>query len=279
MRFLRFVGEGLWEGWNDAKPDRMAAALAFFSMFSFVPLLYIALTVAGWVLNDAAVVRQLYVQLARTLGPETTQFIQDLLVRTAQQNSGQSWLATLVSILVLLYIASGLFSALEDMLNIIWQNPFPAHQGLFAILRVQLLAFVMVLGVGLLFIGLTVASFFVEWLGSTLRLETALIALNGFVLFGVTVVTFALIYRVLARTKMQWRAVWAGALGGAIFFTVGKWLFGVYLAVANLSTAFAAASVLAIMLLAVYYGALCFLIGALLVRVLPAAYAKTQVPA
>ncbi len=279
MRFLRFVAEGLWEGWNDAKPDRMAAALAFFSMFSFVPLLYIALTVAGWFLNDAAVVRQIYVQLARTLGLETTQFIQDLLVRTAQQSSGQSWLATLVSILVLLYIASGLFAALEDMLNIIWKNPFPAHQGLFAILRVQLLAFVMVLGVGLLFIGLTVASFFVEWLGAALHLETALIALNGLILFGVTVTSFALIYHVLARTKLRWRAVWAGAFGGAILFSIGKWFFGLYLTIANLGSAFAAASVLAILLLAIYYAAICFLLGALLVRVLPAAYAKTKAAA
>lgn len=272
MNRLRVLATGLFQAWTDDKPDRMAGAIAFFAMFSFAPLLYIALIVAGIFLNDAVVQQQIMFQVQRTLGPETTAFLQDMLRRQMVQQAGGSLLVSLISFAILLYFASGLFAMLEDMLNVLWRNPFPVKQGLRHIVRTQLVAFVLVLAVGFLFIATTVASVVVEQIGILFHLDRALFLTNGLVMLGITTISFAILYRVLARVKPAWGYLWLGAFFAALLFNVGRWLFGLYVELGNLDSAFAAASVLAVVLLAIYYGALIFLIGAILIRVLPAAF-------
>jgi membrane protein len=245
-------------------------------MFSFVPLLYIALTVAGFFLNDALVVQQLFFQLERTLGAETAKFLQELLTQQAQQRADQSILASLLSFAILLFFASGMFATLEDMLNLIWRNPFPAKQGVLHIVRTQLLAFVLVIGVGLLFVAITVVSFVLQALGNIFNLDIVLFLTNGLVLFAITTLTFALLYRVLARVKAPWRFTLLGALVAAVLFTFGRWLFALYLQLSHLDSAFAAASTLAVMLLAIYYAALIFLVGAIMIRVFAEAFDATR---
>lgn len=266
MKRVRAFVTGFAQAWTLDKPDRMAAALAFFALFSFVPLLYIALVVAGFFLNDQVVRDQVLFQMQRTLGTQTAEFLQELMNRQMQQRAGNSLLVSLIGFAILLYFASGLFAMLEDMLNMIWRNPFPSQHGFLHIVRTQLLSFVLVLGVGLFLIAMTVASVVVEQVGGRLQLESSLFLANGIVLFLITACSFAILYRVLARVKPPWGALWLGAFAAAFLFSIGRWLFSLYVELSNLNSAFAAASALAVVLLAIYYGALIFLVGAILIR-------------
>jgi uncharacterized BrkB/YihY/UPF0761 family membrane protein len=45
-KIREFVGD-LVAAWNEEKPSRLAAALAYYGMFSFVPVVYIVIKVAG----------------------------------------------------------------------------------------------------------------------------------------------------------------------------------------------------------------------------------------
>ena len=132
MKRIVAVLKEFWDLWNKVKPERMAAALAFFGMFSFVPLLYIALTVASFFLNNSVLVDEVMTRIANILGPETADFIRSMLANTAQKQSGGSLLTSLIGLAVLLYAASRMFTTLEDMLNTIWGNPSPANQGVLA---------------------------------------------------------------------------------------------------------------------------------------------------
>lgn len=272
----RMVGilRELWELKNAVKPERMAAALAFFGMFSFVPLLYIALTVASFFLNNSVLVEEVMARIAKILGPETAKLIQSMLANTAQRQSGGSLLASLIGLVVLLYAASRMFTTLEDMLNSIWGNPSPPNQGVLAAIRTQFLAFVLVLAVGLLFVVIIAGSFFVSILGEVIPLQNVTVLLNFLLPFVVALIAFAVIYRVMARVKPDWRSIWIGAFCAALLMIVGKFAFGLYLQFSNINSAFAAASALAVMLLAIYYAALIFLVGAMLIRVVPAARSK-----
>lgn len=174
MKWARTFLLGMWDLWNAAKPDRMAAALAFFSLFGFIPLLYIGLLVAGFLLSDVSAMQQVLGQVASALGPETASFVRDLILSQAQRQTSDSLLLSLINLAILLFVASGLFGALEDILNAIWGNPFPAEQGVIAVIRTQFLAFLLVMGVGFVIVLLSATDFLLALLARFLSLSTSL---------------------------------------------------------------------------------------------------------
>jgi membrane protein len=89
---------------------------------------------------------------------------------------------------------------------------------------------------------------------------------------------FALLYKVLPDKKIAWGDVWMGALVGALLFTLGRYGLGFYLSHSNVSSAFAAAGALAIVLIAINYGAQIFLFGALFGRVYATTYGSQSGP-
>ena len=53
--------------------------------------------------------------------------------------------------------------------------------------------------------------------------------LNFLISFGLILVLFAAIYKVLPDAELSWRAVMAGAVITAMLFNLGKFLIGLYL--------------------------------------------------
>jgi membrane protein len=247
----------------------MAAALAYFGLFAFVPLLYVAITVAGFFLNDTLLIREVFGGLERSFGTDATEFVQTMLLNTARRQEGGSLLAALIGLAVLLYIASGLFLNLEDMLNTIWRNPYPSQGGLLPLLRNQFLAFVLVIGVGFAFVAMTVSNFFLGIVGAYVGTPGVTALANTAVPFLLTALAFAVLYRTLARVKPSWRAISIGAFCAALMLSVGQWGFALYLQLGDLNGAFGAATALAVLLLGIYYVALIFLVGAMIIRVVP----------
>ncbi|MEO6362526.1 MAG: YihY/virulence factor BrkB family protein, partial [Caldimonas sp.] len=85
---------------------------------------------------------------------------------------------------------------------------------------------------------------------------------NFLLSFALTTVTFALIYKVMPRVRVQWRDVWIGATVTALLFTVGKFLIGLYIGKSTFASGFGAAASLVVLLLWMYYSAQIFLLGA-----------------
>jgi membrane protein len=102
------------------------------------------------------------------------------------------------------------------------------------------------------------------WFG---ELQIALQAANFIVSLAVVTVLFAIIYKLLPQTRIQWRDVWIGALVTALLFTFGKSLVGLYIGRSGIASAYGAAGALAILLVWVYYSAQIFLIGAEFTRI------------
>ncbi len=80
--------------------------------------------------------------------------------------------------------------------------------------------------------------------------------------FAVTAALFATAYRMLPRARIAWSDVWVGAGVTAALFTLGKYLIGVYMGRASVSSGFGAAGSLVAILVWVYYSAQIFLLGA-----------------
>jgi membrane protein len=89
---------------------------------------------------------------------------------------------------------------------------------------------------------------------------------------------FAVVYKVLPDVDIAWTDVWVGSAITAILFTLGKFLFGMYLARSTIRSAYGAASSLAIILMWVYYSAQIFFIGAELTQVYANRYGSRVKP-
>jgi len=264
--------------WSADNPSRLAAALAYYGMFAFAPVIFIALTVAGLFIDEPATASQLFAQFEDTLGPETAQFIQDIVVNASQRASGGTALTSLISFGVLFYAASGLFVQLQYALNTIWEVPPASRGGIIAAIKDRLLAFVMAIGVGLLLVLATVVSVVVSVLTSFFDWGSYVPIINILSLLGLATISFALIYKVLPDVEIAWRDVWIGAAVTALLVSIGGWLVGFYLTHSNTGSAFEAAGALAVLLIAFYYIAQIFLFGAVFTKVYASRFGSKIVP-
>ena len=73
---------------------------------------------------------------------------------------------------------------------------------------------------------------------------------------------FALIFKLLPDTKIEWRDVWVGAALTAGLFVVGKFAIGFYLGVSDVGSAYGAAGSVIVILVWIYYSALILFFGA-----------------
>ena len=77
---LRNFVEEIYKTWISEKPNQLAAALAYFGMFSFAAVIYLAYRIAGIFINETAAAERFYTRIENVLGPETAAFIQDSVV-------------------------------------------------------------------------------------------------------------------------------------------------------------------------------------------------------
>lgn len=254
--------------WSEDKAPRMGAALAYYGVFSLAPLLLLAIAVAGLVFGEQAARGEVLGQIQSTVGPTAARAIEDLLQNASHPASGVT--ATVVSLVVLLFGASGLFLELQDALNTIWKVAPRPGLGLMTMIRARLLSFAVVLGTGLLLLallavstGLTVVDTYLKPFAHALPGGPWLWkAVNLGVSFGLVAFLFALIYKLLPDAEVAWRHVGHGAVLTALLFNAGKYAIGLYLGETSVSSAFGAAGSVIILLVWVYYSAQILLFGA-----------------
>jgi Virulence factor BrkB len=80
--------------------------------------------------------------------------------------------------------------------------------------------------------------------------------------FAVISLLFAMMFKWLPDTKVEWRDVWLGAVLTAALFEVGKFLIGLYVGKQGLESTFGAAASIIVVLIWVYYSAQLVLMGA-----------------
>lgn len=268
--------------WNEDKASRLAAALAYYTVFSLAPMLIIAIAIAGAVFGEEAARGEIVTQIQGLVGRDGAKFIETAIEGASKPKAGT--IASLISIAVLLFGASGLFAQLQDSLNTIWEVQPKPGRGVIGILRDRFLSFTMVLGVGfLLLVSLVLSaglSGLVNFLGSLLPGIGALLQIANFVLsFAVTTLLFGLIYKVLPDVKIAWSDVWSGAIVTSLLFSIGRFALGLYLGNSSFGSTYGAAGSVVIILVWVYYAAQILFFGAEFTQVYARKYGSRIVPA
>jgi membrane protein len=271
-----FVKE-LYRIWATERPGQLAAALAYYGMFAFAPVIFIALWIAGLFLDQISAADQFYTRVENLFGPELTIFIQDTVDALGQSTGESSILATLISIGALLMAASGMFYQLLFALNKVWGVPVPERGTASGMIRQRLFSFLMVIGVGLLLVLGTMINVVITWFGSLLDLSPSMPVLSILGFLGLATLSFALIYKILPEAHIRWRDVWIGALVTAIMVAFALFLFGAYLNWGNVGNALEAAGAFAVLLIGIYTIAQVFLFGAMFTRVYSETYGSRSV--
>jgi len=264
-RVFKLVKETISE-WQEDNVPLLAAALAYYTIFSLAPLLIIAIAIAGAFFGEEAAQREIAGQIQGIVGKDGAEAIQAMIQNANKPDAGGA-IATLLGVITLLLGASGVFGQLQTALNTIWDVKPKPGQGLRSFLQSRFLSFAMVVVIGfLLLVSLVLSALLAgisNFFGSFLPTLTILGVILNFVLsFGVTTFLFAAIYKFLPDVKVPWRNLWVGAAVTSFLFSIGKFLIGLYLGNSAVGSTYGSAGSLIVILIWVFYSAQILLIGA-----------------
>ena len=267
--------------WNKDKASRLAAALAYYTVFSLAPLLIIVIAIAGSVFGEEAARGAIVEQIQGLVGRAGAEVIQAAIQNASKPAEGT--IASVISVIVLIFGASGVFAELQDALNTVWEVQPKPGRGVVNVIRNRFLSFSMVLGIGfLLLVSLVVSAILaalVNFVGNAVPGVSILLQLVNFIFsFVVTTLLFGLIYKVLPDVKIAWSDVWIGAALTSLLFSIGRFLLGVYLGNSSFGSTYGAASSLVIILAWVYYAAQILFLGAEFTQVYARRYGSQIVP-
>jgi membrane protein len=253
------------ENWFNHDAPRLGASLAFYTILSMSPLVLLAVAIAALVFDRATAQSELLYQVEEIVGREGRNIVEGILESARKPSSGA--FASTVSILALLFGASGVFAELRSALNRIAGVESDPTISFYRIAKERLFSFGMVLAIGfLLMVSLlfsaTLAAIGKVWAPVLPVPPEVLEILNFLISFLSIAGLFALMFRYIPDQTVPWRDVMAGSVATALLFTLGKTLIGLYLGKASVGSTYGAAGSLLVITVWVYYSAQIFFFGA-----------------
>lgn len=261
------------------KAGRQAAALAYYSLFSVVPLLFVAVAVTALTLGpsmdrlptdpDTGEVEcsrvietpissefstrpldRLVVQLDEVAGSTVSDPVR-VIICQARENAGTS---LSLGLAVAAFAASGIFLQVQGVLNWLFHAPDEEVKGFVALVRKRIVALaaavalavlvlVPVLAVGAIRLVVGLLPVEAAWLSTPISLVVPLVS------FAVLVSTVAVTFRLLTQARIPWRAARRGGAATAMAGLVAAFGVGQYLgSVGSASSTFGVLGGLAILL-------------------------------
>ncbi len=240
-----------------------SAALAFYTALSFAPVVVILITLLSRL--KFATQEELTTQVGHLFGNETKLVFETVLRGAEASSPDLGSFAGWGSLLVLFISASVVFGQLKETLNLIFgkrSRRAPAKNMLGTMGR-AMVGRLLSMGVVLIFILAALASVILSSaLIGVLRSTGLSTTLNETVSVVLFTVIFSCLFRFLPQNAPPWRASFIGGFLSGVFFSIGKFLIGLYLGRAALGSPYGAAGSLLAFLVWVYYSSLIVFIGA-----------------
>lgn len=268
--------------WTNDNTFELAAALAFYTMFSIAPVLLIAVGAASFFLAPDAATNRIVDEVQKMVGAQGANAVRQVI--ESSRGFGKGLWAMSVGIVTLITGASAVFGQLQTSLNQIWDVEAKPDRGMvmsFIFNRVR--SFSIAICVGFLLLVSLVISAVISGLQDYMNNWLPGIpwfwqAANVVASFFVVALLFAMIYKFLPDVVISWRDVRIGAAVTALLFTGGKYAIGVYLGRTATTSAFGAAGSLVVLLFWVYYSALIGFFGAEFTQVYARRYGSRICP-
>lgn len=253
---------------------KYSASLAYYTVFSIAPVLIIIISIFGAIFGKDAIQGDIYLQIKALVGREAAIQIQDIIKNI--HLTGNNIFATVISILILLIGATGIFGEVQDSLNKIWGLRLKKRPTWWKLIIDRLLSFSLIISIGFVMMVTLLLNAMISAFGKFLAryftdFSVILMEITDSVLsFLITTFLFSLMFKMLPDAKIRWRDVLVGGLITSVFFTMGKLAIGYYLGSSNITTVYGAAGSVMIIMVWVYYSSITLYLGAEFTKV----YAK-----
>lgn len=262
-QFLPAFG-GAWRDFfvTDRVPN-LAAALAFFALLSFIPLLIFITATFGYILESSEAAYQRVLDFIQQTAPHAISEIFPLISDMIEFRFTAGW----VSALVLVWIGSRVFDVLESSLNRVWMlkedRPILKKTGLALLLVPGMAIF---LGASLSLSTLYTLTKKFELPGFNVQLEDIPFLWN---LLGqllpviISLLGFYLVYRLIAATRVHPKDAFIGAMTAAIMWEALKrgydfWVTNFW----EVSSIYGGLGTLAVFVIWIYLSCMILLFGA-----------------
>jgi membrane protein len=256
------------EQWQLHRLSFQAAGLTFYLALSLAPLLIILTEIGGLFVGKSTAESDILGPLKQLIGAHATGAIRGLAASFTRRPS--TALPYLISVILLLVGAAGVFEQLKQTLDEIWGVKPHGGGGILYMLRMRSLSVLLVAGSVLLILILVAVTTLIaeaSHAGSGFAsVHWSIYATNLLISLSATTLLFGVTFKVLPDTKIRWTDVWAGAAITAILFIAGQFLIGFLMARSGLETAYGRATVMVVILVWLYYSAQVYLFGATITR-------------
>ena len=260
-----FVKE-VFSDFSDDKVLKYSASLSYYTVFSIAPILILIISIFGIFIGRDAVQGQIFEQLNGLVGAEAAKQIEEMIGKSHQ--SGNSFLASVISAIILVIGATGIFAEIQDSINSIWGLKSKPKRGIIKMLLTRVVSFSLIISLGFILMVSLVLNAFIAAVsdrlaqvfpGSGVNLVVIVDQLLSFIVISFL---FAVIFKVLPDAKIKWRDVSKGAVVTGILFIAGRYLINLYVAKSEVASMYGAAGSIIIIMVWVYYTAVILYFGA-----------------
>ena len=245
------------EGAGNHDVVQRAAGVAYYSIVSIFPLLLGIIAVFGFFLPSVNLQDELLKFVGNNI-PGATNIIKENIAGIIRLRGVMS----ILSIVILFWGASALFSAISLAINRAWDINKYRH---FFIRKASELG--MVFSTGILFLLSLGASTIVTLMRGIFNVPATnmgTIYVSGrLIAFLLMFTVFLLLYKLVPNTKTNWRNIWPGALLAAALFELARTLFIFYLEnFANYQLIYGSITSIIVLLVWIYYSSFIMILGA-----------------
>jgi membrane protein len=282
LKKIRYLFKETISGFINDNVLKLSAALSYYTIFSLPPLAIIATSFCGIYYGKKAINGDLYGQIAGFVGNKAALQIQELIknVTLSEHNA----FAVVIGIIILLLVASGMFSEIQDSIDYIWGIKTKPKHGLRRFLINHATSFVMIACSGFLLLISMITNSIMDILykGLVISYSPEIIALyylfDSVMLFLFTTIFLVVIFKTLPDGKISFRDCLIGASFTSVLFMLGKILIWAYFSNSTMNSVYSTAGSVIIILAWVYYSAIILYFGAEFTKVYSNKYGRKITP-
>jgi membrane protein len=194
------------------------AAIAFYTVTSIGPVLFIVVAIAGLAFGEDAARGAISSELAGLMGQQSADLLETAIKSAARNSSGL--LPAAIGIATLVITASGVFTEMQQTLNVIWRAE-PKGTTVSRLLRARAASLGLVAALGFLLLVSLVVSALLTALSDVINAylpfgHLILQALTFLISFGFITLLFGAIYKILPDQRIEWHDVMIGAVVTAL---------------------------------------------------------------
>lgn len=244
-----------------------SAALAYYSVFSLLPIIIVLTSLLGLLFGKQAVSGEIYAQLKDVLGNNASMQIQTII--KSQHTNHNNIFTSIIGFVTLALSASGMFIQIHNAFNSIWDIKSKPKSSIFNYIFKHLTSFSILIGLFfIIIISTAINSFLVKHSSNIPHDYQMLYIADHIISFVVFSIVFSVMYSFLGDAKVYWKSAIYGGLFTSLLFIFGKVAIGMYIGHSHTASAFGSASVLALLMLWVYYTSQIIFLGASFVKVI-----------